>query len=188
MAEIGHNFEEYLIPLKYFSKFKTGKKKNLNCYRFDKMSDFKRHADVKNTVPDFYEGMRTKQIWNLKYLNPGLEAGPPTHNARRLWVSCEVCGCPEPRQPRLTTSHHPMQLTWARFSSPIPAGCCSAPKNSLLCSGPGPQAGMLNKYIDFKEGPTSAHMNAGFSIFTPLHHHPPLLHPSTFSIQPFFSG
>lgn len=155
------------------------------------MSDFKLHADIKTnkTMLDFYKGMRMKYI--EKYFNPGREAGLFTHNARRLWVSCEVCGCLEPRQACLTISHDLMQLKWARFSSPIPAGCCGAPKNSLLpalCSSPGPQAGMLSKYIDFKEGLTSAHMNAGFSIFTPLHHHPPLLHPFRFSIQPFFSG
>lgn len=102
-----------------------------------------------------------------------------------LWgLTCDlsvVSGGPLPHC--CTTSHDLMQLKWA---------CCCAllrflqdaatlqriPCSRLCAPARTPPGGRtLNKSIDFKEARLLLASTRVFSIFTPLHHHPPLPQP-----------
>lgn len=84
-----------------------------------------------------------------------------------------------------------MQLKWACF----PSDSCRMLQRfkefhvTGIVLQPGTPGGecWINTWSSKRDRLLLAFMQV-FSIFTPLHHHPPLLQPFRFSIQPFFSG
>lgn len=89
------------------------------------------------------------------------------------------------RPPCLTTSHDLMQLKWAPWFLQDAATLQRIPY-SRHCAPARDTAGEC--WINTWSSKRDRLLLQVFSIFTPLHHHPPLLQPFRFSIQPFFCG